>query len=370
MASVVIIHAAENALPARALAEKLRAMRLTPMIELPPGDALRQAVDEAIAVIGLWSPQSASQDGILAEVRHAGEKLINARMQNTAAPSEFAAAPTIDLTGWRGEDSFPGWRALADQVAKMAGVAAPPLRVDQPLPPPGFFNPGSANAPPAPRPAPNPRVAPAPPPPRPRPAPPRLVEDDAPPEPKKAPNLAVIGIITFLIVAAVAVGGYFAYDQFQSSQASSVAWQELDKNDPAAIRAFIEAGAGSFQEEAETALDSLEVERLNEARARDTIQALERFLADFPDSRHSLEINGRIAELRSAAATAPQVDPATGLPLDPNAPPVETPPAGTPGETSPTAPPNEPPSGDGPVTLTPPPPDPTPAPTPAPAPVQ
>lgn len=374
MASVVIIHAAENALPARALAEKLRAMRLTPVIELPPGDALKQAVSEAAAVIGLWSPQSASQPGILEEAQGAGDKLINARMQNTAAPAQFGAAPTIDLTGWRGEDSFPGWRALAVQVAKFAGVASPAPREETPLPPPGFFEPSSA-----PRAAANTAVRPTPPPVRapdapplrpPRPAPPRLVEEEPSAE-KKGPNLAVIGIITFLIVAGVAVGGYFAYDQFQSSQAASVAWEELDKDDPAALRAFLASGeAGSYQEEAETALESLEVEHLNAARATDTIPALEQFLRDFPDSRHKLEINGRIAELRAAAAAALPVDPTTGLPLDPMA---AAPPAGAdPNAPVPLAPaPPQQPAGEGPVPLTPPPaPPPEPAPVPAPAPVQ
>ena len=44
MATVAIIHAAEDTLPARALAEKLRAAKLSVQLELPPGEELREAV--------------------------------------------------------------------------------------------------------------------------------------------------------------------------------------------------------------------------------------------------------------------------------------------------------------------------------------
>lgn len=371
MASVVIIHAAENALPARALADKLRAMRLTATIELPPGDALRQAISESVAAVTLWSPQSADQDAIVAEAEYAREagKLINARMQNTAAPAQFRNAPTIDLTGWRGEDSFAGWRALAEQVAKKAGVTVPAPPPQAPAAQPGsaFFTPGRVAAPAgaAPAPAPPPRQAapaepylrevppPAPEAPSYQPPPPSTSYDEEPA--RKGANLIIVGLVTFLVVAAVGVGGYFFYDRMQSGQAAAAAWSALDKSDPGALRTFLEGpNVGDFQDEAENALSSLEVERLGEARATDTIEALERFLREFPDSGHALEINGRIAELRTAPPTAAaQIDPLTGLPVDPNAPPPViagplTPPA-------PAAPVEDSPAPGGPVSLTPPP---------------
>lgn len=322
-------------MPARALADKLTAMRLTPMIELPPGDALRQAVAEAGAVVALWSPQSAGEAALAAEVELVLKtgKLINARMQNTPAPEAFKAAPTIDLTGWRGEDDFPGWRALAEAIAALTGVAAPAPAASAPRG--AFFSPGPAAAA-APRPSAPPPLRPAPPPPPiapiHQPAPERVYEAPAAQaaadeEPgRRSANLAVIGVVTFLIVAALAIGGYFFYDKMQTAQASDSAWAQLDKTNPAALRAFIESGrAGGLSEAAQTALQSLEAQRLSEARQTDTIESLEAFLHDFPDSRSAVEINGRIAELRQAAADAPPpVDPMSGF-TDLQAPPTQAP---------------------------------------------
>jgi len=58
MATVVVIHAAEDTLPARALAEKLRQAKLDVVLEKQPGDELRDAVKAAPVTIALWSPRS------------------------------------------------------------------------------------------------------------------------------------------------------------------------------------------------------------------------------------------------------------------------------------------------------------------------
>ena len=106
MASVVIIHAAEDTLPARALAEKLRQAQLEVTLERQPGDELRNAVKSAQVTIALWSPRSVSQPQLADEVAFARgkSKLVHAAMQSAAAPDQFRSDQVINLTGWRGED--------------------------------------------------------------------------------------------------------------------------------------------------------------------------------------------------------------------------------------------------------------------------
>src|SRR5690348_14042190 len=111
MATVAIIHAAEDALPARALAEKLRAAKLTVLLEKAPGEEQRNAAKEAKVTIALWSPRSVSQPAIVEDANFARgkSKVIHATMQNAAAPGSFGGDKIVNLTGWRGEDDFAAW---------------------------------------------------------------------------------------------------------------------------------------------------------------------------------------------------------------------------------------------------------------------
>src|SRR5262249_52619639 len=141
MATVVIIHAADDTLPARALAEKLRQAKLSVVLE-KQGDELRDAAKAAQAGVALWSPRSASDAAMIeaANFARGKTKLVHALMQNTPLPDAFRGDKAANLTGWRGEDDFPGWRELAKLVTDRAGVAplaAPAPRVDS-----GFFQPG------------------------------------------------------------------------------------------------------------------------------------------------------------------------------------------------------------------------------------
>src|SRR5690349_13639544 len=141
MPTVVIIHAADDTLPARALAEKLRQAKLTVVLE-KQGEDLREAAKSAQAAVALWSPRSAADTVMVDDVGfvRGKSKLVHALMQNTPLPEAFRGDKAANLTGWRGEDDFAGWRELAKLVTERAGVA--------PLPPPaprvdsGFFSPG------------------------------------------------------------------------------------------------------------------------------------------------------------------------------------------------------------------------------------
>ncbi|MFZ2030860.1 MAG: hypothetical protein WAU68_11165 [Vitreimonas sp.] len=370
MATVVIIHAADDTLPARALAEKLRLAKLTVVLE-KQGDDLRDAVRSAQAGVALWSPRSAADAGMVDDVSFARgkTKLVHALMQNTPLPDAFRGDKAANLTGWRGEDDFAGWRDLAKLVTERAGVA--------PLPPPaprvdsGFFAPGRVDsenvagaaqsaqaaprraAPPPQRQAPQsaPRAA-APPPraPAPRPAP---IQRDYAPEPereKKGGGMMMI-VIAVAVLAIGGGGGYFWWSQQQSAHAASTAFESIDRNDPAALRAFIAAQSGPAKAQAETALSELEERSFEAASDTDTVEALQGFVRDFPDSQHGLAARGRIAELQANAANgAPATATTTATTTSPN---LVPPGAATTTTAAPTPSPAAPASG-GPAPLTPP----------------
>ena len=399
MSTVAIIHAAEDALPARALAEKLRQAKLTVVLERQAGDDVRTAVKDAKVTVALWSPRAIGQQPLVDDVAFARgkSKLVHAVMQNAQIPEAFRSDPGVNLTGWRGEDDFAPWRDLAKLVTDRAGVAA--LPPPPPRPPSGFFQPGvvnpeaeaaaaargpsrvhpSAGSPvtprsmeaaaaprpqaqpqprqaaapaPAPRPAPSPRPAAAAPPPPPRPAPqPR----QAPPprEPAYASDASakkggaglMIGIVAAVVVLGLAGGGYYFYSQSQGATATATAWESIDQNDVNALRNFIDGDPGEYREEAQTALATLEASRYAQARSEDSIPAYESFLNDFPSSENAIAARGRIAELQieqptagDPALTAPATTPDPDL-VPPNA---VTPDAGPPSIASPPAPEPEP----------------------------
>lgn len=124
--------------------------------------------------------------------------------------------------------------------------------------------------------------------------------------------MALIGIVTFLIVAGAGAGGYYFWSQSQGG-AAAAAWEDLDRSSPAELRAFLEGNPGALRDEARAALSELEQTRYAEARATDTIEALEAFVADFPQSSNVLAARGRIAELRSAPAAAAEEPPGEAL---------------------------------------------------------
>jgi hypothetical protein len=351
MPTVVIIHAAEDTLPARALAEKLRQAKLTVELEKQPGEDLRTAVKSAPVTVALWSPRSAAQPALAEEVAFARgkSKVFHALMQSAQAPEQFRGDKSVNLTGWRGEDDFAPWRELAKLVTDKAGVA--PLPPPAPKPPSGFFQPGrpgDAGAPAAPqqqqragaqprqqqRPAPQQQAQPRP---APRPA------AGAPAAEKSGGGRAlVIAAIAFIVVAIAGGGGYWFWSQSQNAQATSAAWENVERNDAAALRAFISGNPGDFRDEAEAALVELEERTYEAASDADTIEAFEAFLNDFPDSEHAIAARGRIAELRTLPETPEAAETAEVTPEAP-ADPDLVPPGATPEA-----------SGGGPVTLTPP----------------
>lgn len=358
MPSVVIIHAAEDTLPARALAEKLRQAQIQVILEKPPGEELRAAVKGSPVTIALWSPRSTTNGELAEEVKFARGKsnVFHALMQSAQAPDAFRGDKSVNLTGWRGEDEFAPWRELANLVTQKAGVA--PLPPPAPKPPSGFFQPGrvaDAGAQPVPAgrqpqqraPQPQPRQQAQPqqrsaPQQRPAPQPQRSIPQQSA-EPKKGGGMLVIGAIVFVLVAALGGGGWWLMNQ-NSASATSAAWDAVDRNDADALRAFIDGDPGASRAEAEQALADLEERSFESASDTDTIEAFEAFLNDFPNSQHATRANGRIAELRTM--TPATETPSEEVPLGPETDPDLLPPGAT---TTPA-----PDTGAGPQQITPP----------------
>jgi hypothetical protein len=143
-------------------------------------------------------------------------------------------------------------------------------------------------------------------------------------------------------VIAIAGGGYWFWSQSQSAQASSTAWENVERNNAGALRAFISSNPGQFRDEAEAALAELEERSYEAASDADTIEALEAFLSDFPDSEHALAARGRIAELQSlpeAPVEEETVAAEEEAPADPDLVPPGTTPEATVGGPAPLTPP-------------------------------
>lgn len=395
MPTVVIIHAAEDTLPARALAEKLRQAKLDVTLERQPGDETREAAKSAAVTIALWSPRSVGQAALIDDVSfvRGKSKVVHASMQSAAIPDQFRNEDNVNLTGWRGEDEFQPWRDMAQMVTSKAGVA--PLPPPAPRPSSGFFQPGAPAGAAAPRPAPAqqrpaPQAAPqqapqraqpqqpapqqqrpAPQPQAPRPAPqpqqqqarpapaPRAAQQNFTPPPQTEKrgggNMMLIGIITFVVVALAGGGGYWFLTQNQGAQTTSL--EEVDLGSASELRAFLASNpSAEARAEAQEALATLEQQSLDAARDANTIEAFEAFLRDFPESDEAIFVQGQIQQLRLTEANG-EVPPVEGTEL----PPTETP---DPDLVPPTA--TAPTPGDGPASLTPPAEEPAPEPSDAP----
>lgn len=159
----------------------------------------------------------------------------------------------------------------------------------------------------------------------------------------------MIALIALVVVGLAGGGGFWFWQQSQSAQATSAAWESVARNDPAALRAFINGDPGQYRDEAEAALAELEERTYEAASDADTIESLEAFLFDFPDSEHAIAVRGRIAELRTMTPEeTPEGEVEGELPGE-LAPATPTDPDLVPPGTTPEA------SGGGPASLTPPP---------------
>jgi len=110
MTDIFISYKREDRQKARAIAEALAKTGLDVWwdIELLPGqkftDEINAVIDQAKAVIVLWTPQSIASHWVLSEATHALRRdiLIPAWIEHVELPVPFNTLHTLDLTEWNG----------------------------------------------------------------------------------------------------------------------------------------------------------------------------------------------------------------------------------------------------------------------------
>ena len=90
------------------------------------GEVIEERLNEANAVIVLWSAEAARSQWVRAEADAARVlgTLVQAGLDGTIPPMPFNQIQCADLKGWDGGTDSPGWRKLVASVAALAGPAS------------------------------------------------------------------------------------------------------------------------------------------------------------------------------------------------------------------------------------------------------
>lgn len=98
---------------------------------LTPGEAFdqvtEQALDDARAVVVLWSKTSVNSRWVRAEATqaNAGSRLMPVMIEPCRRPIMFELTHTADLSGWDGSPQDPAWQSLLAGVRKVTGRETP-----------------------------------------------------------------------------------------------------------------------------------------------------------------------------------------------------------------------------------------------------
>jgi adenylate cyclase len=134
MADVFVSYAREDAGSARRFAEAFAAAGLSVWWDdaLRSGEAFDESIEralrEASAVVVLWSPHSVSSRWVRAEATQADRNrtLVPVTIEPCQRPLIFELTHTADLSGWQGDPSDKGWRALLADVQRLVDARAAP----------------------------------------------------------------------------------------------------------------------------------------------------------------------------------------------------------------------------------------------------
>ena len=139
MADVFISYARSSAWIAKAVAAALSKHGFSTWMdeELPANrayaDVISERLDEAKAVLVLWSKEATASHWVRSEADRArGHRtLVQASVDGSVPPMPFDQIQCADLRGWRGNSSATAWRKLRNDVAELVnspGAADNPCR--------------------------------------------------------------------------------------------------------------------------------------------------------------------------------------------------------------------------------------------------
>jgi adenylate cyclase len=92
----------------------------------PYADVIEERINDASAVVVLWSAEAAKSHWVRAEAdtARAALTLIQVSLDGTLPPMPFNQIQCADLKAWDGQRSAPGWRKLLASVTELAGAPA------------------------------------------------------------------------------------------------------------------------------------------------------------------------------------------------------------------------------------------------------
>ena len=147
MADVFLSYARQSLSDAMRIAECLRTAGFSVWYDesLPAhrayADVIAEQLDDAAAVLVLWSKEAAASQWVRSEANRAREtgRLIQLRLDDTRLPMPFDQIQCADLRRWSGNCDTPGWKTALASIAALTG--GEPLASPQaPMPGPSRRN--------------------------------------------------------------------------------------------------------------------------------------------------------------------------------------------------------------------------------------
>jgi TolB-like protein len=159
MADIFLSYSRQDQATARRFAEGLEREGFTVWWDqaLSAGEAFdrvtEKALDEAKAVVVLWSKKSVESRWVRAEatLAHTNNRLVPAMIEACRRPMLFELTHTPDLSGWNGEVDDARWRSFIGDLRKFVVKSGPPSTTDsridvEPGAPPAGVSKGGLNA--------------------------------------------------------------------------------------------------------------------------------------------------------------------------------------------------------------------------------